>query len=89
MLGPFDRHELADLAVNAIPLLILTAFAVVFLVVDPWGRVGLATALQFGLLLLPAIGLAYLSYRSGLLISQSVQVQEIDEFDLETDERDS
>lgn len=64
-----DRHELVDMTVNAVPFAILVVFAAVFAVFNPWGGVGLATVLQFGLLLFHAAVLAYVTYRIGLLVT--------------------
>lgn len=71
MAPSLDRHTLVDLTVNAVPLCILALFGLLFVVYNPWGRIGLAPLLQFGLLLVFAASLAYLSYRSGLAISRS------------------
>lgn len=37
-MGSFDRHTLADLTVNLVPLVVLAAFSVRFVVYSPWGR---------------------------------------------------
>ena len=71
MVRSFDRHELIDMTVNAVPVAILLVFAVVFTLYSPWSGVGLATALQFLLLLVPVVCLAYVTFRSGLLVTSA------------------
>lgn len=70
-MGSFDRHTLADLTVNLVPLVMLAAFGVLFVVYSPWGRFGLASAIQFGLLGVCGALLAYVSYRGGLAVSRT------------------
>lgn len=71
MVRSFDRHELIDMTVNAVPVVILLVFAVVFTLYNPWSGVSLATALQFFLLLVPAVCLAYVTFRAGLLVTST------------------
>lgn len=71
MLGPFDRQALVDLMINAIPFAILAVFAGVFFVFSPWTRFDLTTAIQFGLLLHPAVGVVFVTYWGALLIARS------------------
>lgn len=66
-----DRHTLADLTVNLVPLAIMALFGLLFVVFSPWGRFGLASAIQFGLLLVLAGVLAYVSLKSGLAIART------------------
>lgn len=66
-----NRHTLADLTVNLVPLVILALFGVLFVVYSPWGRVGLASAIQFGLLLVLGGVLAYVSLKSSLAIART------------------
>lgn len=82
MFGPFDRHTLLDLTVNAVPFAILVAFAAFFALYNPWGRFSFATLLQFALLAVPALGVAYVTYYCGLLISRS----EVDDDDVRASE---
>lgn len=67
---PFDRDTLLDLSVNAVPLFIILFFAVGFAVVAPWGLAvdDLGTIVQFGLLVVPFVCLAVLTYVSGKAI---------------------
>lgn len=67
----FDRETLLDLTVNFVPLFIILFFVGAFLVFAPWGRGGLATVLQYLLLLVPFAALAYLTYISGKAIAGS------------------
>lgn len=66
-----DRHTLADLTVNFVPLVIMALFATLFALYSPWGRLGLASAIQFGLLLVLGGVLAYVSLKSGLAIART------------------
>lgn len=66
-----DRHTLADLTVNFVPLVVMALFGVLFAVYSPWGSFGLASAIQFGLLLVMGVVLAYVSLKSGLAISRT------------------
>ena len=65
----FDRETMLDLSVNIVPLVIMGFFVVVFIVVAPFGFDPLASALQFGLLIVPFVLLAILTYFSGLAIA--------------------
>jgi hypothetical protein len=66
----FDKETILDLSVNVIPLVIILFFTVLFLVVNPWGDLGLFVGLvAFGLLVIPFVGLALLTYLSGLAIA--------------------
>lgn len=62
---------LVDVVVNGVPLAILLFFAVIFLVVAPWGVGGLATVLQLGIILGTAVGLVAITYRGNRLIVQA------------------
>lgn len=65
-----DRHTLADLTVNVVPVVILALFAALFALYSPWGRLGLASVIQFGLLLVMGAVLAYVSLKGGLAVSR-------------------
>lgn len=62
-LDSFTREVLIDVSVNFIPISILVAFLVLFVVVAPWG-IGftLSTAIQLSLIVLPLVGVAVLTY---------------------------
>ncbi|EJN60443.1 DUF6684 family protein [Halogranum rubrum] len=65
----FDKETMLDLTVNIIPLGIMAFFVVVFAVWDPFGYDPLASAISFGLLLVPLVALAVLTYLSGKAIA--------------------
>jgi hypothetical protein len=65
----FDRETMLDLSVNIIPLVIMGFFVIVFIVVAPFGFDPMASALQFGLLVVPLVLLAILTYFSGVAIA--------------------
>lgn len=58
----FNRETLLDALVNVVPLFIIGFFLVLFLAIDPWGGSAVERALQFALLVVPAVLLAYLTY---------------------------
>jgi hypothetical protein len=65
----FDRETLLDLTVNIIPLFIIGFFVVAFAVFPAFGVEPLASAVQFGLLAVPFVFLAILTYFSGKAIA--------------------
>lgn len=65
----FDRETLLDLTVNVIPLFIIGFFVVAFAVFPAFGVDPLASAVQFGLLAVPFVFLAILTYLSGKAIA--------------------
>jgi hypothetical protein len=65
----FDRETLLDLTVNVIPLFIIAFFVIGFALFPTFGTELLPTALQFGLLVVPFILLAILTYLSGKAIA--------------------
>jgi hypothetical protein len=70
----FDRDTLLDLTVNIIPLAIMAFFVVAFVVVDPWGDLGVfSRPLQLALLIVPFAALAVLTYVSGKAIAGAEQ----------------
>lgn len=71
MLGGLDRETLVDLTVNAMPLVIMGLSGLLFVVYNPWGRFGLPSLVQFGLLGVMGVVLTYVSWRSGLAISRT------------------
>lgn len=66
----FDRETLLDLTVNIIPLGIILFFVVVFLAVQPWGPNLYMETVSMGLLVIPFVALAALTYFSGRIISR-------------------
>lgn len=58
----FDRETWLDITVNIIPLGIIGFFLALFLIVSPWQIAGLTSFVSFGLLVVPFVGLALLTY---------------------------
>jgi hypothetical protein len=72
----FDQDTLLDLTVNVIPLVIIGAFIIGFLVMAPFGIDPIASTVQFGLLAVPFSLLTILTYLSGRAISKSEEQHE-------------
>ena len=85
----FDRETLLDLSVNVIPLFIILFFVVVFAVISPFGYHLVPTAVQMGLLVVPFVGLAVLTYFSGRAIAESEAAMEAREVELAANAPDS
>lgn len=58
----FERETWLDISVNLIPLTIIAFFIALYTVATPWEIEGLVSAVGFGLLIVPFLGLAYLTY---------------------------
>lgn len=71
MARSLDRHTLADLLVNLFPVVIMGLFATLFVLYSPWGRFGLASLLQFGLLLGMVTVLVYVSGKAGRAVART------------------
>lgn len=71
MVRSLDRHTLVDLTVNLVPVVIMGLFGVLFVVFSPWGRVGLASLIQFGLLVVMVGALLYVSAKAGLAVART------------------
>lgn len=69
----FDRETLLDLTVNIIPLGIILFFIVVFAALPGFGYDPLVTGVQMSLLVIPFVGLAFLTYISGKAIAEAEQ----------------
>jgi hypothetical protein len=67
----FDRDTLLDLSVNMVPLFIMAFFIVAFAVVTPFGVDPLASSIQFGLVAVPFVLLAILTYFAGRAVAGS------------------
>ena len=67
----FDRETQLDLLVNIIPLFILGFFIVGFLVFAPFGIDPLASSIQFGLIAIPFVLLAVLTYFAAVAVAGS------------------
>lgn len=58
----FERETWLDITVNLIPLCIIAFFIALFTVATPWAIEGLTSAVAYGLLVVPFVLLAYLTY---------------------------
>lgn len=58
----FDRETWLDISVNLVPLVIIAFFIALFTVATPWEIEGLISAVGYGLLVVPFLALAYLTY---------------------------
>lgn len=67
----FDRETLLDLVVNAVPLVILAFFILLFVVVNPFNADPVATALQLTIVGVTLLALLVLTYYSGKAISEA------------------
>jgi len=65
----FDRETMLDLVVNFIPLGIILFFIGVFVVVTPWGFDVRASGVMLGLMIVPFVALAALTYLSAKAIA--------------------
>lgn len=72
----FDRETLLDLTVNVIPLGIILFFVVVFLLITPWRPDPFTQLISMGLLVVPFVALAFLTYISGRAIAQDEEKEE-------------
>lgn len=73
MVRTLDRHTLLNLTVNVAPVVIMGLFAALFVVFAPWGRLGLASLIQFGLVVVMVVLLSYVSAKAGVAVSRSEQ----------------
>lgn len=73
MTPTLDRHTLVDLTVNFVPVVIMGLFVALFLVFAPWGRLGLASLIQFGLVAVMVVLLVTVSAKAGIAVSRSEQ----------------
>lgn len=58
----FDRETWLDITVNLVPICIIGFFIALFTVAAPWEIAGLTSAIAYALLVVPFVGLAYLTY---------------------------
>lgn len=65
----FDRETMLDLVVNFIPLGIILFFITVFVVVSPWGFEVRPSGVMLGLMIVPFVALAVLTYLSAKAIA--------------------
>ncbi|MGM0592314.1 MAG: DUF6684 family protein [Halobacteriota archaeon] len=73
----FDRDTMLDLTVNFVPLGIILFFIVGFAVVAPFGFNPMESSLQFGLLVVPFLALAVLTYLSGKAIAVAEKTADV------------
>ncbi|MGQ4555977.1 DUF6684 family protein [Halobellus sp. GM3] len=73
----FDRDTLLDLTVNVVPLFIIAFFIVAFAVISPFGMDPMASSIQFGLLVVPFVLLAVLTYFAGQAVAGSEMTGEV------------
>jgi len=65
----FDRETMLDLVVNFIPLGIILFFIAFFVVVTPWGFEVRTSGVMLGLMIVPFVALAVLTYLSAKAIA--------------------
>jgi len=65
----FDRETMLDLVVNFIPLGIILFFIAMFVVVTPWGFELRTSGVMLGLMIVPFVALAVLTYISAKAIA--------------------
>ena len=65
----FDRETMLDLVVNFIPLGIILFFIALFVVVTPWGFNIRTSGVMLGLMVVPFVALAILTYISAKAIA--------------------
>jgi hypothetical protein len=78
----FDRETLLDLVVNAIPLGMLLFFILAFALINPFGSDPVSTAIQFSIMAVTFVALAFLTYISGKAISDAEKEMEAGELEL-------
>ncbi|MFD1588380.1 DUF6684 family protein [Halorientalis brevis] len=66
----FDRETTLDLVVNAVPLVIILFFMIMFAVIQEWPFDAFLFVVSQGLLLVPFVLLALLTYVAGRVISR-------------------
>lgn len=81
----FDRETLLDLSVNIIPLGIMAFFVVLFAVAPAFEFDPVIVAIQMGLIIIPFIALALLTYYSGRAIARDEQKLEAGEMETATE----
>lgn len=76
----FDRETLLDITVNVVPLLILLFFIVLFAVVQPWEWNAFIVFVSHGLMIIPFVLLALLTYVAARVIpSEGAEEVEVPE----------
>ena len=67
----FDKETWLDISVNIVPLAIIGFFIALFVGASPWTIEGLTSTVGFALLVVPFLGLAYLTYFAARLIESA------------------
>lgn len=68
---PWTTETLLDISVNAVPLVVLAAFLVLFVGLTYWGmNLTLIPILMVALIVVPAIILAYVTYVAAIKIEE-------------------
>lgn len=75
----FDRETLLDLSVNIIPLGIMAFFVILFAVAPAFEFDPVIVTIQMGLIIIPFIGLAIITYYSGRAVAKDEQKLEAGE----------
>lgn len=66
---PWTTETLLDISVNVVPLVVLAAFLILFVGITYWGmNLTLIPLLMAGLIVIPAIILAYVTYVAAVKI---------------------
>lgn len=73
----FDRETMLDLVVNFIPLGIILFFIAMFVVVTPWGFEVRTSGVMLGLMIVPFVALAVLTYLSAKAIAGDERSQPV------------
>lgn len=82
----FDRETALDLVVNAVPLGMLAAFILMFVIDTPYGIDPVASAIQLTLVLVPLGALVVLSYHAAKAVERAEAEEEATaEADADTD----
>lgn len=77
----FDRETLLDLSVNIIPLGIMAFFVILFAVAPAFEYDPVIVAVQMGLILVPFLALALVTYVSGRAVARDEQKLEAGEIE--------
>lgn len=68
---PWTTETLLDISVNVVPLVVLAAFLILFVGITYWGmNLTLIPLLMAGLIVIPAIILAYVTYVAAVKIEE-------------------
>jgi hypothetical protein len=85
----FDRETLLDLSVNIIPLGIMAFFIILFALASSFKFDPMIVTIQMGLIIIPFVGLAVLTYYSGRAIAKDEKKIEAGEIETATEADDT